>query len=91
MSSAQPKSSRRSPTRPEGEPAPDRRLRLTPEWAGRDVSLEDFERADCQEGWRYELIDGRLEVFANPELPHDMVLEWVQGRLYGVPRRPPAR
>ncbi len=82
MSSAQTKTSRRSPTRPKEEPAPGRRIRLTPEWAGRDISLEDFDRADFQEGWRYELIDGRLEVFANPELPHDMVLEWIQGRLF---------
>jgi Uma2 family endonuclease len=58
-----------------------RRLRLTPAWAGRDVSLEEFENANLKEGWRYELIDGRIEVFPNPELPHDMVVVWINRRL----------
>jgi len=80
MSSVQAKSSR-SQAAANG-PARPRRVRLRPAWAGRDMSLEDFEKADCQEGWRYELIDGRVEVFPNPELPHDMVLEWIQGRLF---------
>jgi Uma2 family endonuclease len=58
-----------------------RPLRLTPAWAGRDVSLEEFERASGKEGWQYELIDGRIEVFPTPELPHDMVLQWIYSRL----------
>jgi Uma2 family endonuclease len=61
--------------------APGRPLRLTPAWAGRDVSLEEFERASGKEGWQYELIDGRIEVFPTPELPHDMVLVWIYGQL----------
>jgi len=58
-----------------------RRLRLTPAWAGRDISLEEFESADGREGWRYELIDGRVEVFPTPDLPHDLIVEWVRERL----------
>ena len=58
-----------------------RRLRLTPRDAGRDMSLEDFEQADGQDGWRYELIDGRIEVSPTPEVPHDLVLEWINDRL----------
>jgi Uma2 family endonuclease len=81
MSSAQPKPRRHSSAGPAEGPAR-RRVRLTPEWAGRDLSLEEFEKANCQPGWRYELIDGRVEVFANPELPHDMVLEWILGRMF---------
>ena len=56
-------------------------LRLTPADAGRDATLEEFEHATGQEGWRYELIDGRVEVSPAPELPHDCVLEWVADRL----------
>ena len=52
-------------------------LRLTPAWAGRDVSLEQFERANGKEGWRYELIDGRIEAFPTPQLPHDLIVEWI--------------
>jgi Uma2 family endonuclease len=82
MSIVHSKGSRGSPTPSAANgPAPVRRFRLTPAWAGRDISLEEFEKADCRDGWRYELIDGRLEVFANPELPHDMVLQWIHGRL----------
>jgi Uma2 family endonuclease len=60
---------------------PIRRLRLTPAWAGRDVSLEEFEGAIAKEGWRYELIDERIEVFPVPQLPHDLVVEWINDRL----------
>ena len=58
-----------------------RRLRLTPAWAGRDVSLDEFEHATGKDGWRYELIDGRIEASPNPELPHDLVAEWIRERL----------
>jgi Uma2 family endonuclease len=61
--------------------APVRRLRLTPAWADREVALEDFEHATGQEGWRYELIDGRIEVSPAAELPHDCVMEWLNERL----------
>lgn len=57
--------------------APVRRLHLTPAWAGRDVTLEEFEHATGQEGWHYELIDGRIEVSPSPDLPHDSVLFWL--------------
>ena len=57
--------------------APVRRLHLTPAWAGRDISLEDFEHATGQEGWHYELIDGRIEVSPSPEFPHDTILFWI--------------
>jgi Uma2 family endonuclease len=55
-------------------------LYLTPAHAGRDMSLEDFERADGEEGWRYELIDGRIEVSPTPELPHDSLVFWLNRR-----------
>ncbi len=58
-----------------------RRLCLTPARAGRDVSLEEFERASGKEGWQYELIDGRIEVLPTPEPPHDVVVEWINDRL----------
>ncbi len=54
-----------------------RRLHLSPAWAGRDISLEEFEHATGQEGWHYELIDGRVEVSPVPDLPHDSVLFWL--------------
>jgi Uma2 family endonuclease len=60
---------------PNGRPAP--ALRLTPGDAGRPLTLKEFEQAEGQPGWRYELIDGRLEVFPEPDLPHDAELFWL--------------
>ncbi len=44
---------------------------LTPKDQGRPLSLEEFEHAAGQEGFRYELIDGRVEVSPIPDFPHD--------------------
>jgi Uma2 family endonuclease len=56
------------------------RLYLTPADQGRRLSLEEFESADAQEGYRYELIRGRLEVSPVPDLPHDRLLDWLRDR-----------
>lgn len=58
-------------------------LYLTPEDQGRALTLEEFEHSDAQEGFRYELIDGKLEVSPEPELPHDDVCYWVRVILQG--------
>ena len=81
MASVQSKSNRPRQAGAVNGAALPRRVRLTPAWAGRDISLEEFENADGQDGWRYELIDGRVEVHPTPELPHDLIVEWVQERL----------
>jgi Uma2 family endonuclease len=52
-------------------------VKLGPSDHGREMSLEDFEHARGREGYRYELIDGRVEVSPAPELPHDVLREWV--------------
>jgi Uma2 family endonuclease len=49
---------------------------------GRPLSAEEFERADYQEGFRYELIEGRLYVSPLPNAPHDWVVTWIYGKLY---------
>jgi len=64
-------------------------LYLTPADAGRDMSLEDFERANGEEGWDYELIDGRIEVSPTPELPHDSLLSWLNPRFIDYSRAHP--
>src|SRR5215469_1987946 len=48
---------------------------------GRAMSVEQFFAADWQEGYRYELIDGRVYVSPTPNLPHDDLLEWVSEAL----------
>ena len=44
---------------------------------GREMTEDEFESSADQEGFRSELIDGRLYVSPMPESPHDAVLEWL--------------
>lgn len=64
-------------------------LYLTPKDQGRAISLEDFEHADSLEGYRYELIDGKLEVSPQPELPHYLLQDWLKGALGAYARARP--
>src|SRR6266852_5361684 len=51
-------------------------LKLGPADHGRIVPFEVFEHAPWEEGYRYELIDGRLYVSPVPEAPHEVVTKW---------------
>ena len=50
------------------------RLYLTPADHGRALSWDEFASADSEEGYRYEMIEGRVEVSPQPNMPHDIVL-----------------
>jgi Uma2 family endonuclease len=54
---------------------------LTPSDQGKKLSLDDFLTADWQEGFRYELIHGRLDVSPLPNLPHDRLRKWLERQL----------
>lgn len=56
-------------------------LKLGPTDGGREVALEDFEHALWEEGYRYELIDGRLSVSPVPEVPEGWVAQWINFEL----------
>src|SRR5437868_3967126 len=56
-------------------------LYLTPNDQGRPLTLEEFERSGSQEGYRYELIDGKLEVSPIPNLPHEELVDWLKDHL----------
>ena len=43
----------------------------------RPMTLEDFLAARTQEGYRYELIEGRLYVSAAPNFPQNLLEEWL--------------
>jgi Uma2 family endonuclease len=51
---------------------------------GRRISDEVFETADFEPGYKYELIDGRLYVAPDPNMPEVTLEEWIgfQLRLY---------
>jgi Uma2 family endonuclease len=64
-------------------------LYLTPRDRGRALTLEEFETAASQEGFHYELIDGKLDVSPLPNLPHDYLKEWLADWLREYARRRP--
>jgi Uma2 family endonuclease len=57
------------------------RLYLTPRDHGRALQRAEFEAASAQKGRRYELIDGKLEVWPFPELGHEFLRGWLAERL----------
>jgi Uma2 family endonuclease len=52
-------------------------LVLGPTDRGRPMTRHEFETARGQEGYYYELIDGKVYVSPAPNLPHDIILEWL--------------
>jgi Uma2 family endonuclease len=56
---------------------------------GRRMGYKQFTSAQWQEGYRYELIDGRVYASPSPNLPHEDLVEWLSQmlRLYAA-RRP---
>lgn len=64
-------------------------LYLTPKDRGRALSLEQFESAGGQEGYHYELIDGKLEVSPLPDMPHEDLRDWLRDQLNDYARRHP--
>jgi Uma2 family endonuclease len=52
--------------------------RIGPLDHGRPMSFEEFMAADYQEGYRFELIHGRLYVSAWPNFPEDWVHNWLR-------------
>jgi Uma2 family endonuclease len=56
---------------------------------GRAVTSEDLNGAHYQEGFRYEVIEGRLYVSPLPNVPHDVLVEWLQDCLKAYSRSNP--
>jgi Uma2 family endonuclease len=56
---------------------------------GHPVTLEEFESAEFEEGYKYELIDGRLYVSPAPNYPEDYDLSWLFEKLVEYKRRHP--
>jgi Uma2 family endonuclease len=57
------------------------RSRLSPEMKGHRFTLEEFTHADWKEGYRYELIDGRLSVSPMPNPPGGILEDWLLFKL----------
>ena len=57
------------------------KLHLTPKDQGRPLTLSEFGSATAQLGSRYELVDGKLDVWPFPELAHECVRDWLRDNL----------
>jgi Uma2 family endonuclease len=55
---------------------------LGPADHGRPMSLEDFESYAAEEGYRYELIDGRVYVSPQPDMPQNSIEVWLHQQLF---------
>ena len=64
-------------------------LRLGPADHGRKLTLEEFDEADAEEGYRYELARGVLEVVEVPNDPHGLIVSNAQGLFHEHRRRHP--
>jgi len=59
------------------------RTRIGPADHGRKMTLEEFLEAEEEEGYRYELARGVLEVTEVPDDPHGQVVSNLQGAFHG--------
>jgi Uma2 family endonuclease len=64
-------------------------LTLGPADQGRTLTVEEYESAQYEPGYQYELIDGRLVVFPTPNFPHDRVANWCYHHLLDYSRAHP--
>ena len=63
--------------------------KLGPADHGRPMTFEAFMAGDYEEGYQYELIDGRLYVSPAANLPQDWVERWLHGKLDRYAREHP--
>ena len=57
-------------------------MKLGPTDHGRPMTWDEFAAADYEEGYRYELNNGRLYVSPAPNLPQDRIQMWLFSRLF---------
>jgi Uma2 family endonuclease len=56
-------------------------LRIGPRDHGREMTYEEFMDGDYEEGYKYELIEGRLYVVSGADPPHDRSEQHIFGQL----------
>jgi Uma2 family endonuclease len=64
-------------------------LKLGPADHGRAITPEEAQTARWQEGYRYEIIDGKIYVTPIPNLPHDRILRWILNAVNDYARQHP--
>jgi Uma2 family endonuclease len=64
-------------------------VKLGPADHGRPLSLEEFEHGAFEDGYQYELIDGRLYVSPQPNAPMGFLERWLFLKLHDYSRERP--
>jgi Uma2 family endonuclease len=64
-------------------------LKLGPEDHGRSLTLDDFDSADFEPGFKYEIIDGRLYVSHEPDPTENALELWLFEKLWDYSRSNP--
>jgi Uma2 family endonuclease len=65
-------------------------VKIGPSDHGQPMAFDEYMAGDYEEGYRYELIDGKLYVSPEPNLPEDWVNEWLGFKLKLYARDHPA-
>src|SRR5437868_4948424 len=65
------------------------RVRLTPKDHGREIDPDVFEHATGEEGYHYEIINGRVYVAPVADVSHDLVEDWLYMKLKQYSREHP--
>jgi hypothetical protein len=56
-------------------------FKIGPTDHGRPVTGEEFRSGDFEEGYKYEVIDGRLYVSYEPDPPEGLLEHWLMSKL----------
>jgi Uma2 family endonuclease len=64
-------------------------VKIGPEDHGRPMSFEEYLAGDYQQGYHYELIDGRLYVSPEANLPEDSVETWLLPKVHEYAKKHP--
>jgi len=57
-------------------------LKLGPTDHGHPLTLEEFDEADFEPGFQYEIIDGSVYVSTSPNFPENFLENWLQMKLF---------
>jgi Uma2 family endonuclease len=64
-------------------------VKIGPSDHGRPMTLEEYQTGDYEEGYQYEMIDGKLYVSPLPNAPEGLVEKWIFQRLEDYSRLHP--
>jgi Uma2 family endonuclease len=65
------------------------RLKLTPADHDREIDPDEFDAAEGEAGYHFEIIDGRVYVSPVPNFPQELLAIWLHGKFFDYSRARP--